>query len=149
NDAGQSVRLGDYFKANKPLILSLNYSNCPMLCRLQLNGMVEAVHAMRWTAAQENPVASPSIDPPEPPARAKQTKEKYLKLYDRSGSGDGWHFLVGEEESIQTLADATGFEYRYLPERKEYVHPAVFMMCTPDGRISRYLYGVAFDPQTI
>lgn len=149
DDAGQVVRLGDYFAADKPVILSLNYSNCPMLCRLQLNGLVETLSEMPWTAGEEFQVVSVSIDPLEPPARAKQTKEKYLQRYDRAGSGDGWHFLVGEEEAIQTLAAATGFEYRYLPDRKEYVHPAVFMVCTPDGRISRYLYGVTFDPQTI
>lgn len=149
DDSGQSVRLADYFEADKPVILSLNYSNCPMLCRLQLNGLVETLKEMPWTAGQEFQVVSVSIDPLEPPARAQQTKEKCLKLYDRPGSGDGWHFLVGEVEAIETLANATGFEYRYLPDRKEYVHPAVFMVCTPDGRISRYLYGVAFDPQTI
>jgi len=149
DDSGKQVRLGDYFESGKPVILSLNYSNCPMLCRLQLNGMVEALQEMKWTAGDEFQVVSVSIDPLEPAARARQTKEKYLGLYDRPGSGNGWHFLVGPEQSIDTLAAATGFEYRYLPDRKEYVHPAVFMVCTPDGRISRYLYGVAFDPQTI
>ncbi|MEX1039296.1 MAG: SCO family protein [Pirellulaceae bacterium] len=149
NDGGQSVRLGDYFESDKPVILSLNYSNCPMLCRLQLNGLVEALKEIQLTAGQDYQVVSISIDPLEPASRAQETKEKYLRMYDRAGSGDGWNFLVGRKDAIDTVAQATGFQYRYLSDRKEYVHPAVFMLCSPRGRISRYVYGVTFDPATL
>lgn len=149
DDSGQTVRLGDYFQGNNPVILSMNYSNCPMLCRVQLNGLVEGLDRVVWTAGKEYQVISVSIDPTETPEKARETKEKYLKQYGRPESADGWHFLVGDKESIQKLADAIGFQFRYVPERKEYAHPAVLTLCTPDGRISRYMYGIEFPPQTL
>lgn len=149
NDAGQPITLGELFDGQRPVILSLNYSNCPMLCRVQLNGLVETLSEWPWTAGKEYVVASVSIDPRETPTRAKETKQKYLQVYGRPGAGDGWHFLVGNQESIDRLASTVGFGYRYLPERDEYVHAAVIMVCTPEGRVSRYLYGVTYDSQTL
>lgn len=149
DDTGKPITLGDLFDGKRPVILSLNYSNCPMLCRVQLNGLVEALSEWQWTAGDEYRVASVSIDPRETPAKAKETKEKYLQIYNRPGSSDGWSFLVGDEEMIDRLASTVGFGYRYEPDRDEYIHAAVIMVCTPDGRISRYLYGVTYDPQTL
>ncbi|EAQ77695.1 SCO family protein [Blastopirellula marina] len=149
DDAGETVRLGDYFQGKNPVILSMNYSNCPMLCQVQLNGLVTGLDRVIWTAGQEYQVISVSIDPAETPEKALKTKEKYLELYGRPESADGWHFLTGDKASIQKLADAIGFQFRYVPERNEYAHPALLTLCTPDGRISRYMYGVEFPPQTL
>ncbi|TWT34820.1 SCO family protein [Blastopirellula retiformator] len=149
DDRGETVRLGDLFEGNKPVILSMNYSSCPMLCRVQLNALVVGLDQVLWTAGEEYQVISVSIDPTETPEKAAETKAKYLDLYGRPESADGWHFLVGSKENIQTLADAIGFPFRYVPERKEYAHPALLTLCTPDGRISRYMYGVDFPPQTL
>lgn len=149
NDSGQTITLGELFDGERPVILSLNYSNCPMLCRVQLNGLVEAVSEWQWTAGQEYKIVSVSIDPRETPARAKETKEKYLQQYGRPQSGDGWHFLVGDQEAIDRVASTVGFGYRYVKDRDEYIHAAVVMICTPEGRISRYLYGVTYDLQTL
>ncbi len=77
------------------------------------------------------------------------TREKYLKYYGRAGCGDGYACLTGKNEQITRLADAVGFHYRYVPKTGEYAHTAVTMICTPDGRLSRYLYGVEYDPQTL
>ena len=72
-----------------------------------------------------------------------------MKAYGRPNTAAGWHFLTGDKNSIQRLADAVGFRFRYVPERKEYAHAAAIMICTPEGRVSRYLYGVVYPPQTL
>ena len=149
DDGGKDIKLGDYFQSGRPAILSLNYSNCPMLCSLQLNGLVEVLQEIDLLPGEDFEIVSVSIDPLESPIRARQTKQQYMKRYGKSGTGGGWHFLTGQESEIARLADAVGFHYRYIPERKEYAHAAVFMICTPEGHVSRYLYGVTFDPQTM
>ncbi len=143
------VKLGDFFHRGRPVILTLNYSNCPMLCNLQLSGLVEGLRGIDWNAGTEFDVVSVSIDPLETPERAAITQQRYLQHYGRPGTGDGWHFLVGRPAEIDALAKSIGFEYRYLRERREYSHPAVFVICTPDGRIARYVYGIEFPPRTL
>ncbi len=149
DSSGRKVRLGDLFEADRPVILSLNYSDCPMLCQLQLNGLVDGLQGVRWDAGEQFLVVSVSIDPLETTQRARQTKQHYFKAYGRPGTADGWKFLTGDADSIRRLADSVGFRFRYVPERKEYAHAAVVMVCTPGGRVSRYLYGVLYPPQTL
>lgn len=149
DDRGALIRLGDYFDGEKPVILSLNYSNCPMLCQQQLNGLVRTLSEMDASVGEDFHVVSISIDPRESYQKASETRMRYYQEYDRPGTADGWHFLVGDVTSIMAVAKATGFQYRYVPERKEYAHTAVLMLCTPDGRISRYIYGVQFDEPTL
>ncbi|MBL8896172.1 MAG: SCO family protein [Planctomycetes bacterium] len=149
NERGVHVKLGDYFTGEKPVILTLNYSSCPMLCSLQLNGMIEALRSIEETAGNEFELVTVSIDPLESFQRAAETRQKYLLSYGRPAAQDAWRFLTGDEASIQKLARAVGFGYRYRPEAKDYVHAAVFLACTPDGRISRYIYGVQILPQTL
>lgn len=146
---GKQVTLGDYFKKDRPVILSLNYSNCPMLCSLQLTALVRGLKELEWSADQQYDFVSVSIDPKETYQRANLTKQKYFKEYDRAGTAGGWHFLCGQQASITKLAEAMGVQYNYIEERKEYAHPAVLLICTPDGRISRYLYGIGFPKQTL
>jgi protein SCO1/2 len=131
------------------VILTLNYSDCPMLCSVQLSGLVDALRAMPWNLGNQFQVVTVSIDPLETPTRAALTKEMYLKLYNRPGSAAGWHFLTGCEEDIKKLAATVGFHYKYLPERRQFVHAAALILCTPDGRVSRYLGGVVYNPQTL
>lgn len=146
---GQKVRLGDFFDGKTPVILTLNYSNCPMLCSLQLNGLFEGLQGVDWNLGDQYRMVTVSIDPEEKPERAESTKEKYLTIYGRPNVADGWHCLTGNDADIHKLADSVGFRYAYLPETKEYAHAAVTMVCTPDGRLSRYLYGVEYPPQTV
>ncbi|MGC1272479.1 MAG: SCO family protein [Planctomycetaceae bacterium] len=147
NEGGRIVRLRDYFKGERPVILSLNYSSCPMLCNQQLTGLTNGLKNVEWTAGKEFEVVSISIDPREPPHRAEETQKKYVQLYGR-GHG-GWNFLVGSHKSIDAVTSAVGFRYQYLPDVNEYAHPAAAVLCTPDGRISRYLYGVEFPEQML
>jgi protein SCO1/2 len=149
NERGVVVKLGDCFAGDRPIILTLNYSSCPMLCGLQLNGLVDALGDVAETAGREFDLVTVSIDPLETYQRAAETRQKYLADYGRPAAQNAWRFLTGDEASIRKLADAVGFGYRYLPEVKEYAHAAVFMACTPDGRISRYIYGLQIPPETV
>lgn len=146
---GEKVLLGDFFDGETPIILTMNYSNCPMLCSLQLNGLFEGLQGVDWDLGKQYSMITVSIDPEEKPARAEETKQKYLKIYGRDGVDQGWHCLTGKNANIRKLADAVGFGYAYMPDTKEYAHAAVTMICTPDGRMSRYLYGVQYPPQTV
>lgn len=143
------VVLGDFFDGTRPVILTLNYSDCPMLCSLQLNGLFRGLDGMKWDLGENFQMVTVSIDPKELPERAQLTKQKYMKAYARPGTGDGWRCLTGKEEDIRKVADAVGFKYFYSEDTGEYIHTAVTMILTPDGRVSRYLYGVEYDPQTI
>lgn len=149
DSAGKHVTLDDYFKKDRPVILSMNYSNCPMLCSLQLTALVRGLKDLAWSAGQEYDFVSVSIDPKETYQRANLTKQKYFKEYNRPGTADGWHFLCGEQSAITEITQAIGVQYKYVEERKEFAHPAVLVVCTPDGRISRYLYGVHFPEKTL
>jgi protein SCO1/2 len=149
DSAGKTLRLADLFDGKQPVILSLNYSDCPMLCQLQLNGLVDGLRDLAWNPGEDFRIVSLSIDPLETAARARQTKQRYVKAYGRLKTAAGWHFLTGDKDSIRQLADAVGFRFKYVAERKEYAHAAAIIVATPTGRTSRYLYGVLYPPQTL
>jgi len=148
DESGEAARLGDFF-GERPVLLNLGYYTCPMLCGLVLNGILEALKSIDWTPGKEFEIVTVSIDPSETSTLARLKKENTIEEYGRAGAAKGWHFLVGEEEEIRALTDAAGFRYAYDEERGEYIHAAVIIVCTPDGRLSRYLYGVLFDSQTL
>jgi protein SCO1/2 len=149
DESGREVRLRDSFKPGKPVILTLNYYRCPMLCTLELNGLVAALKGMAWSAGDEFEVVTVSIDPREQPKLAREKKDAYLADYARTGSESGWRFLTGSADSIAALTRAAGFDYEYDAATDQYGHAAVILLATPEGRVSRYLYGVAFDPATL
>lgn len=148
DEEGQQVRLGKYF-GRKPVLLVLGYYQCPMLCTLVLNGMVESAADMKWSIGRDFDVVSVSIDPGETPALAAAKKRTYVKRYGRSGAAQGWHFLTGDQTAIQQLANEVGFRYAYDPVSKEYAHPSGLIILTPEGKISRYLFGVTYSPKEL
>ena len=149
DSSGQEVRLASLFDGDRPTLLTMNYSDCPMLCNLQLNALVESLAEMPWTLGDQYQVVTVSLDPKESPERAAATKERYLRQYRENADNHGWHFLVGSEANIRALADAVGFGYRYSEERQEYLHQAAIMVLGPRGVVSRYLYGLVYSPQTV
>jgi protein SCO1/2 len=149
DEKGQPVKLGDYFDSDRPVLLSLVYYECPMLCTLVLDGMVRVMEEMEWVPGDQFDVVTISIDPEETTQLAQQKKEAYIRSYGKPEAAAGWHFLTGEEDAIRSVADTVGFRYRYLEENGEYAHPAVLFVLTPEGRVSRYLFGVQHDPQTL
>jgi protein SCO1/2 len=148
DETGAPVRLGDYF-GQQPIILTLNYFACPMLCPLVLDGLLHSLRVLSFTAGVQFKVLTVSIAPGETPALAAATKERYVRDYGRLEALAGWHFLTGEATSIERLTEAVGFRYAYDATRDQYAHAAGIMILTPQGRIARYLYGVEFAPRDL
>jgi protein SCO1 len=148
DDTGRSVKLGDYF-GSRPLILSLVYYSCPMLCGETLAGLSGAMKAIKFDAGKEFDVITVSFNPRETSALAAEKKQDYLKRYGRAGAASGWHFLTGPPESINALTKAVGFQYQYDPKIQQYAHATAIMILTPQGHISRYFYGVDFPPKDL
>jgi len=149
NDRGETVKLGDYFNRGKPVILTLAYYDCPMLCTLVLNGMSDGVRELGWSPGDKYQMITVSIDPKETSGLAAGKKKTYLDNLSIAVAGDGWTFMVGEESQSKTLADAIGFKYFYDKKNKQYAHPAAAFVLTEDGRISRYLYGIEFKSRDL
>ena len=149
NETGEKVRLGDLIDGSRPVILQMGYFRCPMLCDLVLNAAMDGLSGVDdLDAGTDYDLISVSVNPDEGPEIAILKEKGYLLEYDRPGASRGFHFLTGSGENSKALADAVGFGYR-LQEDGEFAHAAALFVITPDGRISRYLYGVDFDPQTL
>jgi protein SCO1/2 len=148
DETGATVRLGDYF-GHKPVILTLNYYHCPMLCPLVLEGLVQSLRVLAFTAGEEFEVVTVSIDPGETPALAAAAKARYVRDYGRPGVAAGWHFLTGEASAIAPLTEAVGFRYAYDAAKEQYAHAAGLVVLTPQGKLARYFYGVEFAPRDL
>ncbi len=148
DEAGQQVRLGQYF-GDRPVILVLGYYECPMLCSLVLNGMVEGLEDLKWSIGRDFEVVNVSINPSETAALAVAKKRSYLKRYGRANAARGWHFLTGQEQNSRRLAGQVGFHYLYDPVSKQYAHPSGLVVLTPKGKVSGYLFGVTFSPNQL
>jgi len=152
DDRGQPVLYDEAVRGTLPAILTLNYSNCPMLCSLQLNGLVSAMKQLDLELGRDYRIVTVSIDPKETTESAHRTKLRYLTQYGRAQAADdasGWTFLHGSEANIRAVAKALGFSYNYNEARGEYAHPAAFVVTTPEGVLSRYLYGLEIHPKTL
>ncbi len=145
----QLVRIADLFDGTRPVMLSFNYSDCPKLCSVQLENMTMALRDVDFEIGKDFDFVSVSIDPNEQIFRARESKEKYLHLYNRPDSSLGWHFLTGEVKNIANLTNQCGFRYKYIREQKLYSHPPVFILISPQGKIVRYIHGLSYDPDTI
>jgi protein SCO1/2 len=148
DDTGRPVKLGEFF-GKKPLILNLVYYNCTMLCGEVLAGLTGAMKLVKFDVGNEFDVVTVSFNPQETPAIAAAKKRDYLKRYGRPGAASGWHFLTGPAQSINALTKAVGFQYQYDPKLNQFAHATAIMVLTPQGRISRYFYGVDFPPKDL
>jgi protein SCO1/2 len=148
DDQGQTVKLGDYV-GDKPVILTLNYFHCPNSCSLALDQLTQVLADLKFNLGDEYAVVTVSIDPRETPAIAADKKWGYVRDYGRPGRGDGWHFLTGDKVAIDALAQAVGFHYVYDPRTDEFAHPIGLMVLTPQGRISRYIFGTDYAARDI
>lgn len=141
DEDGMEVKLERYF-ATRPVILMFMYYECPHLCPLVLDGLVRSLKGLSFTVGNEFDVITVSIDPREEPQLAAAKKREYLPRYDRPGAESGWHFLTGEHTSIKSLTHAVGFRYAYDAKTDQYAHASGIVILTPQGRISRYFYGI-------
>jgi protein SCO1 len=148
DDTGKTLKLGDYF-GRKPMILNLVYYNCTMLCGEELAGLASAMRLIKFDVGNEFDVVTVSFDPRETPEIAAAKKKDFVGRYGRAGAAAGWHFLTGTPESINALTRAVGFQYQYDPKINQFAHATAIMVLTPQGRISRYFYGVEFPPKDL
>ena len=151
NEAGESVKLGQYF-GQRPVVLAFVYYDCPMLCTQVLNGMVEAVRVLPFQLGQEYDVVTISFDPRETPQLAEKKKKVYtgyLPQKMQANANAGWHFLTGDPESIKQITDAVGFHYHYDESTKQFAHASGIMVATPQGKLSRYYYGIEYPARDL
>lgn len=148
-DDGSPVKLKEYFIDDRPVILILGYYSCPMLCNLIMNGFSEGVRQLAWLPGKEFQVVSVSIDPSETELLASAKKANYIKVIGKPGIDKGWDFLTGPEDRSRALAEAVGFKYYFDEDQDMYAHPAVLVVLTGDGRISRYLYGIEYKERDL
>ena len=148
DEDGREVTLARYF-GRRPVILTLVYYECPMLCTQVLNGVVSALGVLRFSIGEEFDVVTISFDPGETPELAAAKKAAYVKRYNRPGAERGWHFLTGSPRAIKAVTEAVGFRYAYNEGVDQYAHVSGFMVLTPEGRLSRYFYGIEYGPRDI
>jgi protein SCO1/2 len=148
DETGKTVQLREYF-GDKPVILSLAYYDCPMLCTLVLNGLVRTLRPLSFSAGNEFNVLTISFDAREKPPLAAEKSKTYLQAYNRPGGKNGWHFLTGTEENIQKLTRAVGFRYVYDQKSNQFAHASGIIVLTPQGRISKYFYGIEYSPRDV
>jgi len=149
DEAGRPVRLGDYFVGKKPVILTLVYFRCPLLCGLELQGLARSLKPLTMDVGRQFEIVTISIDPEETPELAAAKKSAYIKRYGRPDAGRGWHFLTGKQDAIGRVARAAGFRYVYDPKSKLFTHASGLVVATPAGKISRYLYGIEYSPRDL
>jgi protein SCO1/2 len=148
DETGEGVHLRDYF-GTRPVILVLGYYECPMLCSLVLNGLVEALQEIRANPGKDFDVIFVSIDPRETSALAAAKKGTYLKRYGRAGTENGWHFLSGREGEIRLVSESVGFQFAFDRSLKQFAHPSGIVLLTPEGRVAKYFFGVNYPAKEL
>ena len=148
DEQGRVVQLGDYF-GKRPVVLVFAYFDCPMLCTLAINGLSSALNVLSLNPGEDFEIVTISIDSRDTPAAAAAKKTGYLERYRRAGAAGGWHFLTGDQASIDRLTKAAGFRYAWDQETKQFAHPTGIIVLTPDGRMARYLFGIEYGPRDL
>lgn len=146
---GRDVPLRELFRGDLPVLVNLVYYRCPSMCGVVLEQQLQALKALEWSPGREFRIVTVSINPHETPRLAQEKRRTFLADLGRPGAEQGWTFLTGNEQPIQALAGALGFRYRFDLRTREYAHAAGLFVCTPDGTLSRVLYGVDYDPRTL
>ncbi len=148
DETGRAVTLREYF-GTKPVLLTLVYYECPMLCTQVLNGTVDSLKGLNFTAGNQFNIVTVSFNPKETPQLAAAKKATYVAKYGRPEAAAGWHFLTGQQKAIDELARSVGFRYYYDQASGQYVHATAIMLITPQGRVSRYFYGIEYPPREL
>ena len=148
DETGRIVRLGDYF-GKRPVVLAFVYYGCPMLCLQSLSGLASTLGVMSENPGEDFEVVNISIDPRETPAMALEKKAHYVERSGKPSIAKGWHYLTGTEASIRRVTKAAGFRYVWDERTQQYAHPAGIVIATPEGKVSRYLFGIDYGPRDL
>jgi protein SCO1 len=148
DEGGRTVQLGEYF-GKRPVVLVFAYYDCPMLCTLVINGLSSALNVLSLEPGQDFEIVTVSFNPKDTPATAAAKKAVYIERYKRAGAAAGWHFLTGDQPSIDRLTRAAGFRYVWDKETGQFAHPSGVIVLTPQGRLARYLFGIEYGPRDL
>lgn len=148
DEAGRDVRLGDYF-GKKPVVLSLAYYECPMLCGMALEGLARSLKGFDLVPGKDFEVVTLSFNPTEKPELARGKKTNLVQFYGKPGGEEGWHFLTGDEAQIRRVTETVGFRYRWDEKQKQYAHATGVVLVTPEGVVSRYFFGIEYAPKEL
>ena len=148
DETGRVVKLGEYF-GRKPVVLTFVYYDCPMLCTQVLNGLASALGVINESIGREFDVVTVSFDPKETPVLAAGKKKAYLERYKRPEAAQGWHFLTGDQSSIDTLTSAAGFNFSWDEASHQFAHASGIVVVTPAGKVSRYFFGIDYSPRDV
>ena len=148
DEQGRAVKIGDYF-GKRPVVISFVYYGCPMLCLQSLSSLAATLGVLSENPGDDFEVVSVSIDPRETPSLALEKKAHYVERSGKPSIAQGWHFLTGTEANIRRLTKAAGFRYAWDDVRKQYAHPAGIIVATPEGKLSRYLFGIDYGPRDL
>ncbi len=145
---GKRVKLAELFDGERPVVLQLGYYKCPMLCGLVFQGMEKVTKETSLVLGEDYQVVTVSIDPAEPPSLARQKRSTITKGLKIAEGETGWHFMVGESHMIERLADEVGFGFKWVRAQQQFAHPAVIIILSPEGKVTRYLSGINYQEQT-
>jgi protein SCO1/2 len=148
DEAGRAVKLGDYFGI-RPVVMVFAYYDCPMLCTMVINGLASALDVLSLVPGRDFEIVTVSFDPRDTPATATAKKAGYIARYKQPGASAAWHFLTGEQSSIERLTKAAGFRYVWDKDTQQFAHPTGIIVLTPDGRLARYLFGIEYGPRDL
>jgi protein SCO1/2 len=148
DEAGREVTVGNYL-GDRPVILVLAYLRCPRLCTEVLNDLLKGLRGVPFTAGKDFEVVVVSFDAREKPELAAAKKEAYAEGYGRPGGEAGWHFLTGEQPAIDRLCQAVGFRAVSDPRHDQFAHASGVTVLAPDGRVSRYLFGLGYSARDL
>lgn len=149
DEAGRTVQLSQYFQEGKPVVLSLVYFRCRILCDQVLSSLAGALRYVKFDAGKEFEIVTVSFDPSDTPTDAQNAKKQFLPIYGHLGANAGWHFLTGDQASIHALSDAVGFHYYHDPRTNQFAHATGIMLLTPEGRVAQYYYGAKYFPSDL
>ncbi|HEY0369399.1 MAG TPA: SCO family protein [Chthoniobacterales bacterium] len=149
DEHGNAVKLGSFFENGKPVVLALAYYECPNLCTLVLNGVLQIAQELKLDAGKDYEIIVVSFDERERPALAAAKKQTYVERYHRPGASDGWHFLTGEKDAILRLTSSVGYRFSYDESTRQFAHPSAIMVLTPAGKIARYFPGIEYPARDV
>jgi protein SCO1/2 len=153
DETGKSVKLGQYFDGKHPVLLTLVYYKCPILCSEELKGLTGALEMVSYQPGKDFQIVAISIDPTETPAIAASKKREYVTYYGHPESAPGWHFLTGQQPAIDAVAKTSGFGYVRTPgpdgKNNQFAHASAIQIVTPEGKIAQYYLGVEYSPQDL
>ena len=149
DENGRDVTLGEYFNGTRPVVLAFVYYSCPMLCTQIMNGVARAVKVLPFTPGKDFEVVFISFDPRDEPPTASAKKAALMNYWSTQNQSGAWHFLTGEEPQIKQVTSAAGFFYMWDEKSQQYAHLSGLLVLTPDGRLSRYFYGIEYSPKEL